>query len=83
MIRAGEALGLTPAEARTLSVQTAVGAAKMLLESADSAQELRRKVTSPNGTTHAAVTLMQERGADIAIADAVHAAARRSRELGS
>jgi len=83
MIRAGEALGLTPAEARTLSVQTAVGAAKMLAESSDSPQELRRKVTSPNGTTHAAVTLMQERGADVAMADAVQAAARRSRELGA
>ena len=83
MIRAGEALGLTPAEARTLSIQTAVGAAKMLAESADSPEELRRKVTSPNGTTHAAVTLMQERGADVAMADAVQAAARRSRELGS
>jgi pyrroline-5-carboxylate reductase len=83
MIRAGEALGLTPAEARTLSVQTAVGAAKMLAESADSAQELRRKVTSPNGTTHAAITLLQERGADKALADAVQAAGRRSRELGS
>ena len=83
MIRAGEALGLTLAEARTLSIQTAVGAAKMLAESADSPEELRRKVTSPNGTTHAAITLMQERGADVAMADAVQAAARRSRELGS
>jgi pyrroline-5-carboxylate reductase len=83
MIRAGEALGLTPAEARTLSIQTAVGAARMLAESTDSPEELRRKVTSPKGTTEAAVTLMQARGADVAIADAVKAAARRSRELGA
>jgi pyrroline-5-carboxylate reductase len=82
MIRAATELGLTPEQARTLASKTALGAAKMLATSADSPQELRRKVTSPGGTTHAAITLMQEREWDAATVDAIKAAQRRGKELG-
>jgi pyrroline-5-carboxylate reductase len=83
MIQAGIELGLTPDESRLLSIRTAVGAAKMLGTSSDSPQELRRKVTSPKGTTHEAITYMEEHQMAQTIVDAIKAAQRRSRELGS
>ena len=54
----------------------------MLVTSPDTPQELRRKVTSPNGTTHAAITHLESGGAAKLMQDAVKAAARRSAELG-
>jgi pyrroline-5-carboxylate reductase len=83
MIRAATELGLSPQHAHKLATKTAAGAAKMLMTSADSPEELRRKVTSPGGTTHAAITAMQQRGWDAATVDAIKAAQRRGRELGS
>ncbi|HEY1629377.1 MAG TPA: pyrroline-5-carboxylate reductase [Tepidisphaeraceae bacterium] len=83
MIRAGEQMGLTPQESRTLAMKTAAGAAKMLASSTDSPEELRRKVTSPNGTTHAAITHMQQNHFEKIIVDALNAAQRRSKELGT
>ena len=53
MIAAGEKMGFTREQARTLASRTALGAAKMLAESPDAPQDLRRKVTSPGGTTEA------------------------------
>ena len=82
MVRAGVELGLTPAQAHELATKTALGAAAMLTGSADSPQELRRKVTSPNGTTHAAVVHMEQAGVPLAVVDALKAADRRRRELG-
>jgi pyrroline-5-carboxylate reductase len=82
MIRAAVELGLTPAQARQLATKTALGAAKMLETSADSPQELRRKVTSPGGTTHAAISLMESQNLPGIIIDALKAAHRRGRELG-
>src|SRR4051812_47630391 len=83
MIRAGIEMGLTPAEAHTLASKTAIGAAKMLVTSTDSPQELRRKVTSPKGTTHEAIMHMEKMNLGQTIVDALKAAQRRSRELGS
>lgn len=83
MIRAGRELGLTEEESRTLTIKTCVGAAKMLGTSTDTPQELRRKVTSPGGTTQAAITHLDEHDAATTIVDAIKAAARRSKELGS
>ncbi len=81
MIAAGVSLGLEPSAARTLATQTLAGAAKMLTGGSESPQTLRQKVTSPNGTTHAAITHLQsQRWPEITI-EAVTAAARRSREL--
>jgi pyrroline-5-carboxylate reductase len=54
----------------------------MLVTSSDSPQELRRKVTSPGGTTHAAITHMESHGMPQIIVDALKAAQRRGQELG-
>jgi pyrroline-5-carboxylate reductase len=83
MVRAGVEMGLTPEEALTLATKTAVGSAKMLAGSTDSPQELRRKVTSPKGTTHEAITHMESAGMGQTIVEELIAAKRRSRELGS
>jgi pyrroline-5-carboxylate reductase len=82
MIAAGVSLGLSPEQAHQLATQTALGAAKMLTTSKDSPAELRRKVTSPGGTTHAAITHMQSQHVDRAIIDALNTAAARGKELG-
>jgi pyrroline-5-carboxylate reductase len=83
MIRAGMDMGLSSEQAHRLASKTALGSAKMLLTSPDSPQELRRKVTTPNGTTHAAITRMEDAGVGGIIVDAVRAAERRSKELGA
>jgi len=83
MIAAGVDMGLSPLHARQLAAKTALGAAKMLATSSDDPAELRRKVTSPGGTTHAAITHMQAQNVPQAIVDAIKAAERRGRELGS
>jgi pyrroline-5-carboxylate reductase len=82
MIQAGIDLGLTPEQAHQLATRTALGAAKMLATSPDSPQELRRKVTSPGGTTHAAIAHMESQGVGPAIIEAIKAAERRGKELG-
>ena len=82
MVQAGVELGLTAEQAHTLATRTALGAARMLTASPDSPAELRRKVTSPNGTTQAAIETMQSRDVPASIIAAVHRAAQRSRELG-
>lgn len=82
MIAAGVQMGLTPETAHQLATKTALGAAKMLTSSPDTPAELRRKVTSPGGTTNAAIVTMQERQVDQAIVEALRAAERRGKELG-
>ena len=81
MIDGGVEAGLDPDTARTLATQTLVGAAKLLATSEDDATELRRRVTSPNGTTAAAIEAFDERGVHDALVAGVLAAARRSAEL--
>ena len=81
MIAGGVAEGLDVDTARTLAAQTLVGAAKLLSESDETAEELRRRVTSPNGTTHAAITTFDERGVRDGLVAGVAAAAARSAEL--
>jgi pyrroline-5-carboxylate reductase len=81
MQAAGEAEGLSPGAARTLALQTILGAGRMLIESDVDAAELRRRVTSPNGTTHAAIMTFEAGGFRDLVARAVHAAAVRGREL--
>jgi pyrroline-5-carboxylate reductase len=82
MIASGIKLGLSPEQARELASKTAMGSATMLVNSTDSPQELRRKVTSPNGTTHAAITTMESQGLPAIIDAAMKACAARSKELG-
>jgi pyrroline-5-carboxylate reductase len=81
MIAGGVGEGLDAETARTLVAQTLVGAAKLLSESEETAEELRRRVTSPGGTTHAAITTFDERGVKDGLVAGVAAAAARSAEL--
>ena len=73
--------GLNAEQARLLSLETAFGAAKLALESNASAAELRARVTSPGGTTEAALRVFDERALADTINAAVGAAAERGREL--
>lgn len=75
-------LGLKPDTARLLALQTAFGAAKIALEASESPAELRERVTSPKGTTEAAVQVLREAGIEAIFSRALAAAAARSRELG-
>ncbi len=79
---AGERAGLAPAAAAQLARQTAFGAGLMLVESGLSAGELRMRVTSPGGTTQAALESFDKDGFDGLIERAVNAAIRRGHELG-
>ncbi len=80
--RAAIELGLSPADARQLAVTTFVGASKLAATSEEPVAVLRERVTSKGGTTQAALTRMAEGGCHDTIVAAVHAAARRSVELG-
>jgi pyrroline-5-carboxylate reductase len=81
MIKAGVAVGLDEGLARKLAIQTIYGAAKLMAESGEAPAELRRKVTSPGGTTEAALNVLNERKLEEAFAEAIRAAEKRSREL--
>ncbi len=81
MEAAGRALGLEAEQARLLTLQTAYGAAKMALESEEPPETLRRRVTSPGGTTERALAVLEARGLRQAFAEALAAACARSREL--
>ena len=81
MIDAGVEAGLDRATARALAEQTIRGSAALLAGSDDEPAELRRRVTSPNGTTHAAITTFDDHGVDAGLRAGVLAAARRSAEL--
>ena len=81
MTAAGEQLGLPRETAAQLTLQTAIGAARMACESDVEAAELRRRVTSPNGTTEAAIKTFQAGGFEELVKQALTAAARRSTEL--
>lgn len=83
MEKAGLALGLSPETARRLAVQTVFGASKLLLSTGAAPAELRAKVTSPGGTTMAAIESLAESGFQQAVSRAVARAAERSRELGA
>ncbi len=82
MIDAGKELGLTQEQSELLAKQTIYGSAVMATQSADSPQELRRKVTSPNGTTQAAIEFMEKASVGRNIRQAIDAACKRSIELG-
>ena len=81
MVAGAKELGLSQEDATTLTVQTIVGAAKLLDESGKSATTLRENVTSPNGTTAAALTSFAASDLNSMVADAMKAARDRSQEL--
>ena len=81
MQAAALAEGLPADAARTLVLQTVLGAARMLTEGDADAAELRRRVTSPNGTTQAAIEAFEAGGFRELVGQAIHAATVRGRAL--
>lgn len=81
MTAAGESLGLSDADADRLVRATLLGAAKLLATADVDAAELRRRVTSPKGTTAAALDVFAARDLEGVFREALGAAARRSAEL--
>ena len=81
MTAAGVKLGLSKDVAEQLAEQTALGAAHMAVASDVDAAELRRRVTSPGGTTQAAIESFQAGGFEALVEKALGAAAHRSAEL--
>ena len=83
MEKVGTELGLPAASARTLTLQTALGAARMALEAGAPPGTLRKQVTSPGGTTQAAVESFIAGGLEDRVRKALHAARDRAAELGA
>ena len=81
MVDGATSLGLSQEDATTLTIQTIVGAAKLLDQSGDSPTVLREKVTSPNGTTFAALNSFNESDISGVVGKAMKAARDRSQEL--
>ena len=82
LIEAGVLIGLSYEVSRTLATKTVAGSVALLLETQQHPAELRNSVTSPGGTTAAALSILSEKGFDSAILEAVRAAYYRSLELG-
>jgi len=82
LVQAGVAQGLSEPVAARLAAQTLLGAGCLLQTSGESAATLRARVTSPGGTTAAALRQLAAEGFEQSIFAAVEAAAKRSRELG-
>jgi pyrroline-5-carboxylate reductase len=83
LVEAGVAQGLERGMAERLAGQTLLGAGKLLHETGEQAAILRQKVTSPGGTTEAALKAFRDGGLETLVATAVNAAVSRSRELGA
>jgi pyrroline-5-carboxylate reductase len=81
MQKAGEQLGLDAHSARQLSLQTALGAARMATAGNDDPATLRNKVTSKGGTTEAAINCFQQNGLEDLVTKALTAARDRAIEL--
>lgn len=81
LIAAGRAQGLTQSVAADLTLQTVYGAAKMVLETGLPPEDLRRRVSSPGGTTLAALDVLERDGFRSSMARAVQRARERSLEL--
>ncbi|KAI1474540.1 hypothetical protein K445DRAFT_316225 [Daldinia sp. EC12] len=82
LIESGISLGLSREQATRLAKQTCFGAGKMLVESSDEPAQLRINVTSPKGTTEAALKSFDASGFKETVNKAVKAAADRGKELG-
>jgi pyrroline-5-carboxylate reductase len=80
--KAAKKVGLTADQAADIVAQTLFGSAKLLVESDKSAAVLRTMVTSPGGTTEAAVAIMDKRDFEGIVVEAVEGALKRAKELG-
>ncbi len=78
---AGVAAGLAPAVAERLASHTVYGAARLVIETGETPEDLRDRVTSPGGTTLAGLETLKAGGFRELIRDTVRAATERSREL--
>jgi len=83
MIEAGVQGGLSNEQARNLTIQTLIGAAHMVQSTGEDPAELRRKVTSPGGTTQAAIETLQSFHFTEALITAIQRAADRAGEMGA
>ncbi len=81
MAKAGIEVGLSEHVSRTLTQQTILGAARLMVESGELPAELRRRVTSPGGTTEAAIKVMNDHKLTEIFIEAIKAATDRGREL--
>ncbi|MFN9505908.1 MAG: pyrroline-5-carboxylate reductase [Rubrivivax sp.] len=82
MVQAGTEMGLSAAIARQLAQETFAGAAALAMQSPESPQTLRERVTSKGGTTAAALAHLNAHGVGQHFAQALHAARQRAEELG-
>jgi pyrroline-5-carboxylate reductase len=83
LIDAALQVGFSLDTAKDMAVQTIYGTAKLVRETGADPADLRRRVTSPGGTTAAALAVLEERGFRAALIDAVLRATERARELGN
>jgi pyrroline-5-carboxylate reductase len=81
MLAAADEMGLAPGVSRELALATVIGAATLMRDTGEDAADLRAKVTSKGGTTHAAITTLEEHGVKDSIIAALKAAQARSIEL--
>lgn len=81
MVEAGVELGLDVLTAQQLALQTSLGAARMAVESDVGLVELRRRVTSPGGTTERAIQSFEQDGLRTTVTKAMRAAAERAAEM--
>jgi pyrroline-5-carboxylate reductase len=82
MTRAGIEMGLTREQAYKLSIATFAGASELARASDDPPELLRQRVTSKGGTTHAAISAMEQDQVQALFIKALHAARERAKELG-
>lgn len=83
LVASATALGLSEEQATRLATQTCLGAGKMLVESSDAPSQLRKNVTSPNGTTYAALQMFESLNFKETVDKSVQAATSRAAELGN
>ncbi len=82
MMQAAVEMGLSQAQGRELALATVAGAAALAQASADHPSVLRERVTSKGGTTHAALTVLENEGVKATFVKALKAAQQRAKELG-
>ena len=81
LTKAAVGMGFSESDARVMVEQTFIGATALLDASGEEPSELRRRVTSPKGTTEKAVAVLQDAHLDRTFADAAAAALARAKEL--
>ncbi len=81
LIKAGIEMKLSEDDVRKLVEQTVLGAVKMVMETGEGPQVLRAKVTSPGGTTEAALKYLEDKGFQKILIAAVKEAGRRAKQL--